>query len=186
MRSSEVKRRAAVALLLLLGCSCISTSQAVRPGGDDAVVTLNSGVSHHVELLAVTHGDLYFLHCQHVWRCPLADLSRVRVEGYNLRTAKYVALGTSGLVDAGISVAAIALNAWPLAPIPAALFLVGACISLTSGPRTGFSGPLTDSARARLALYCRYPQGLTEEQWVELLGFFHQDGFLVPGGVPKP
>jgi hypothetical protein len=180
MQNLGASRRAAVALLLLLGSACISTKQAVRPGGDDAVVTFSSGASHRVELLAVTQDDLYCLRGQRVWRYPLADLSSVHVEGYSLRRRKLIPLGFAGVADAAIGAALIGLGVWPLAVLPAALFVVGAYTSLDSEPRTGFGGPLTDSARVRLALYCRYPRGLADRQWRELMNYCRQDEFLGP------
>jgi hypothetical protein len=181
-----MSRGARAVFFLLLSCACISTNRAIRPGGDAVRIILKNGARYHAELLAVTVADLYFLSDQHVWRSPLADSTRVRVEGYNLRTWKYVTLSAIGAVDAVIGLYSADICCLPFAFVPLPFLVGGAWWALRDEPRIDFRFPLTDSRMAQLALYCRYPQGLTDAQWQELLRFYHQDTFLSPGDLPKP
>lgn len=181
-----MNRHLAVALLLLLGCTCISTNQAVRPGGDDARITLADRASLQGELLAVTQADLYFLSAQRVWRCPLTELRNVRIEGYDMKAGKYVILALFGVADATLTVFWASTGCWPMALPAIPLLAAGAWASLNSGPRSDHRFPLTESSRSQLALYCRYPRGSSDAQWQELLSFYHQDRFLQPGESSRP
>jgi len=181
-----MNRQTAVAFLLLLGCACISTNQAIRPGGDSGRIALKDRTSFQAELLALTSEDLYFVRDQQVWRAPLADVAGVRVEGYGLKTAKSVTLGVLGAADASLCVVLASGGCWQFSAFAIPLYVAGVWWSLSAGPRLRFRTPLDDYARCQLALYCRYPRSLTGEQWKELLSFYHQDGFVVPGGLPTP
>ena len=181
-----MNRQAVAVLLLLLGCACISSNQAIRPGGDEARIALKNGVRHNAELLAVTQTDIYFVSDQHVWRSPLADITSVHVEGYSLRTWKYVTLGVLGAADAALVWISFSNSTRDLAGVFSGLFVAGALWTLLDEPSVDFRPPLAEEAGAQLALYCRYPRSLADEQWQELLRFYHQDTFLSPGESPKP
>jgi hypothetical protein len=181
-----VNTRLLVALLLLLGCNCISTNHAGRPGGGDAMITLADKSHLHAELLSVTPNDLYYLSAQRVWRCPLDELRSVRVEGYDMTAGKIVTLALFGAADVGVTVLWASAGCWQLAVPAIPLLLIGTAVALSSELPVKHRYPLTEGSRTQLALYCRYPQGLTDVQWQELLSFHRQDKFLSPGAGPKP
>jgi hypothetical protein len=178
---------------VLVVCACVSPVRVSKPGGDDAVVAFRQGGAARVELLAVTDFDLFFVRDNAVTRTALADISRVRVEGYSTRTRKYTALWCIGLVstvtcvDMAIhNIAYNAVYAMHFAAVTAMLCAAGTALLLRSEPQVDFRSPFDSGALEQLALYCRYPQGLTDAQWQELLRFYHQDTFLSPGDLPKP
>jgi len=172
--------------LLLLFCACVSPVQVTKPGGDTAVVTFGDGGKARVELLAVSDSSLTFIRENRVWKSALADISRIAVEGYSLRTGKYVATGCIGVVIAAACVDVIAHYAWYFAPVFASFYAAGTYLLFKDEPRVDFRAPFDADARQRFPLYCRYPQGLTDAQWQELLRFYHQDTFLSPDGTPRP
>ncbi|MCX6842008.1 MAG: hypothetical protein NTX53_07005 [candidate division WOR-3 bacterium] len=171
---------------VLVVCACVSPVRVTKPGGDDAVVAFRQGGTARVELLAVSDSNLLFVRDNAVTRAALADISRVRVEGYSVRTNKYIALGCIGLVNTVICVDMAFHSAWHFAAVTAMLCVAGAHLLLRDEPRVDFRSPFDTGAREQLALYCRYPQGLTDEQWQELLRFYHQDAFLSSGDMPRP
>jgi hypothetical protein len=181
-----MSRQAAVALILLLGCACISTNQMVRPGGDTARITMRDRTCCKAELLALTPVDLYYLRDLRVCCAPLADIISVHIEGYSLRTWKYVTLGVVGAADAVLGVCAANMCSLPFGFVPVPFLIGGAWWALRDEPRVEFRAPLTDSAIAQLAIYCRYPRSLADAQWQELLRFYHQDTFLSFSDSPKP
>ncbi len=181
-----MNRAARLAMLLVLGCACISTNHAVKPGGDVARIALRNGTNFPAELLAVGQNDLYFLNNRRVWRTPLAEVTSVHVEGYSLKGAKYAVLGLFGAADVALSVFAFAQGGWPFGAIVLPLFAAGMYISTSSEPRVDFRPPLSLSSRGRLAAYCRYPNELTSTQWQELLTYYHQDRFDGPADMPRP
>lgn len=171
---------------ILCVCACVSPVRVTKPGGDNAVVEFRQGGMTRVELLSVTDSSLYFIRDHAVTRAALADLSHVRIEGYSIRTQKYVALGLIGLVSTVICVDMAFHSAWHFAAVTAMLWVAGTSLLLRGEPQVDFRPPLDDTVRQQLSLYCRYPQGLTDAQWQELLRFYHQGGFLSPGDLPKP
>lgn len=182
-----MKPPAALVCLLLLLCSCFSSVEVTKPGGDEAVVTLSDGDRVRVELLALTDTSLLYVRDNAVWRTGLADVCRVHVEGYSVRTNKMgAAVFISLLIGAVCIDMVLHTNYWYFAVPPAVGYAYGMPMLLGQNPKVDFSSPLDTSARQQLALYCRYPQGLTDGQWQELLHFYHQDAFLQPGDLPKP
>ena len=176
-----MSRQAVVAFILLLGCACISTNKMVRPGGDTARIAMRDRTCGRAELLAVTPADLYYLRDERVCRAPLVDIISVHIEGRSLRTRKYVTLGVIGAADAALSAYSVFTGCWPFGVVATPVFVGGAWWALRDEPRVEFRAPLTDSAMAQLALYCRYPRSLADAQWQELLRFYHQDTFLSLG-----
>ena len=57
-----------------------------------------------------------------------------------------------------------------LLPIPTFFF---------GDPKVNFSSPFNDKNLDKLKLYCRYPQGLTEKQWIEVLSYNKQENFKI-------
>jgi hypothetical protein len=173
------------AFALLLGCACITTNQAIRPGGDEATIAFRDGTRCPAELLALTQTDLYFLRNQQVWRSPLAELSGVHVNGYGLRPAKYAVFGLFGAADLALSTYSFLTGCWPFGAITIPFLAGSVFLSRATDPPVDFRVPLGDHARSQLAPYCRYPQGLSDAQWQQLLSFYHQDQFAPPNGAPE-
>jgi hypothetical protein len=171
---------------ILVVCACVSPVRVTKPGGDNAVVVFRQGGSARVELLAVTDSSLFFLRDNAVMRTALADISRVRVAGYSVATGKYVALGAISIVNAAFCVWVMSRGIWQFVAATVPLWGLGTWWLLSDEPRVDFRSPFDTGAREQLALYCRYPQGLTDEQWQELLRFYDQDAFLSSGDMPRP
>lgn len=171
---------------LLSVFACVSPVREIKPGGDDAVVTFRNGGEGLVELLALSDSSPFFIRDDQVWQSALADVSRIRVKGYSERTGKDWAAGCTDLFIAVLCLDVIAHDAWYFAVAPASGCIVGTPVLFRDEPQVDLRPPLDATARQRLALYCRYPQGLTDAQWQELLGFYHQDTFLSSGDSLKP
>ena len=177
---------------VLVVCACVNPVQVTKPVGDNAVVTFRQGNKATVELLSVTDSSLFFVHHAAVTRAALSDISQVRVqgygtnEGYSARTAKWVPLGFTSLVNAAFCVDVIFHGAWYFALAAVPFWVAGTKLIMRDVTQIDFRPPMDDSAKAQLALYCRYPQGLTDEPWQELLRHHRQDAFLAPGDLSRP
>jgi hypothetical protein len=180
--------RLATALLcaVFVVCACVIPAQVAKPSGDNAVVAFRQGDRARVELLAVTDSSLFFVYSATVSRAALTDVSQVHVAGYGARPGECVALGCVSLVNVVFCLDVIGHNAWYFALPIVPFWMAGAAWVRRDATRASFQSPMDKNAKAQLALHCRYPQGLTDAQWQELFGFYHQNDFTAPGDLPKP
>lgn len=158
-------------------CSCVTSPVEVKkPWGETATVKMTDGRELNSELLSVDDSALIFVSNGVLNEVSLSKIDNINVEGYSLKRKKtscmipmLIGYGIAG----GLSVYMLTAEhytAWPLvlsltsiAMIPITYF------AFRSGdPQVKFSPPFKESALKQLKAYCRYPQGLTEEQLAEL------------------
>ena len=171
---------------VLVVSACVSPVKVTKPGGDGAVVRFRQGGSTRVELLAVSDSNLLFVRDNAVTRAALVDISFVRVDGFGARTERRRALACFGVVNTPFCAVAACHSAWPFVAATAALTVVGAKLLGREKLRFDFRSPFDTGARGQLALHCRYPQGLNDAQWRQLLGFYGQDDFVTPVRLSGP
>lgn len=171
---------------VLVVSACVSPVKVTKPGGDGAVVRFRQGGSTRVELLAVSDSNLLFVRDNAVTRAALVDISFVRVDGFGARTERRRALACFGVVNTPFCAVAACHSAWPFVAATAVLSLVGAGLLRRDEIQFDFRFPLDAGAREQLPLYGRYPQGLTDARWQELLGFYGQDDFVTPVRLSGP
>jgi len=166
---------------VLLLCGCVSTVNVNKPQGDRAGVELRQGPLGAVELLGVDDTFLYFDQSALLCRARLADVARVNVAGYSLKTDR-AASAVLLIGYGGLMTAALAASMTVVALLPAAWTAATGYFVLTGDRdlRTDFRSPFEPQDREQLRLYCRYPQGLTQDQWRELVRQHAQIDFLDP------
>jgi hypothetical protein len=174
-------RMIAAAALALACLSCTATLNRQQPWGEKVRVTSNRNLMEYrdVELLAVNDSMIYYdekglITCQkwdQVWSVRVLAYGSQQVVRW-LCWLPTLALGIVWFADAshpgnqGEAVAAATLTAFT------------GMIMYMTGPHASFGSPPSVGDLERLRLFARYPQGLTDAQWRELLGVRGQKEFL--------
>jgi|GEM_PF-1354865 len=166
-----------LAMLLLSGC--ISSVKVMKTAGDDAVVILKKIHSYNAELITVSDSAIFYEHQGKIHYTTYADLKLVLIKGYSPNL--YPIIGFFIIPDLIAGRAFISDDEASLRQIGMmALFHAGltTAILIIQSDKDTFSPATSLKEREQLKLYCRYPQGLTDEQWKELLRIDGQEGFL--------
>lgn len=172
----------AVCLLALACVSCTATLNRREPWGEKVRVSSRGIFGQHwdVELLAVSDSMLYY-DDQGLVSCQRWDqVQAVRVLAYRSQRAlrwlcwlPTLALGVMWFTDANHP------NNHGEAAEAALLTVFTGVILYTTGPHSTFGSPPSARDLERLRLFARYPQGLTDAQWQELLRARGQEDFIV-------
>jgi hypothetical protein len=172
-----MKKTISMMLCVIIFCTCTSSVRVLKASGETAILTLNNDTQYVGELITVTDTTLFFNYLGTIFQVPFSEVKNVYVKGYSLKGQKVGATVLLMLIDGTIVVLGITSgNLWWS-------FAFGALIPLTlitfrtSDPKVDFSPSLTDNDLEQLRLYCRYPQGLAQEQWEDLLSYYQQDDF---------
>ena len=180
----NLKRIFFLLLVPLLVCSCAGTANFRRPIGDKLTVTLRQPSIHDGEALAVSDSLLYLDVDGQVCAARLSDVERVYVHGYKVGPlSRWFWGSTLFLASMGVAVAILSdseLNTvgFLMAAIDMGIG-VGAATSCTPPePDIVFLDPTDAVQLERLRFHCRYPQGLTAEQWAVLLQSRRQTHFV--------
>jgi hypothetical protein len=168
-------------LLVILAISaCIApiTTESLKPEGDQATINVKNSGNQTVELLAISDSNLYVLNKNKIHLISINDLRRIQIYGYDVETGTKIMGALPALaLETIILLVAISEEQSTWAGI-AALSMVGTtALWVAGGPKQNYTAPFSQSDIKQLQLYCRYPQGLPENRWAELLQFHHQDEF---------
>ena len=114
------------------------------------------------------------MHKEKIYNVSLDKIQFIYIEGYNRQQAKLPQTIIFGLVAiAELIVASNDAPAWYLFAIPPLILLP---ISYFTGNPDMTFEPLSDEdIRLKIILYCRFPQGLSEEQLKLLLKHYNQE-----------
>lgn len=158
----------------LLCVSCTARLQSRAPRGETAKVTfLNEEGKKQaaiVELLSVNDSLLFFRNDGGYVQMPMDKVTRINITAYNT----YKALRFVSILPTLAAGVILYANNKPenLTALPRVLVMLGfgslVTIVYFTAPHTTYRPPLTQKRLERLQLYCRYPQGLTAEQWRQL------------------
>jgi hypothetical protein len=166
---------------VLLLCSCASSVNVLKPEGETASIELYNSQAPVGEILAVSDSMLYFMYANKINVVDLSYVRKIFVHGYSISPGTKMLAAIPPLFLEGL-VMAVAFSeeapAWGYISIGAMVLTIYG-IS-TGNPKVSFSPPLKEKELKKLKLYCRYPQGLTLEQWNELLRLNGQEDFLRP------
>ena len=154
--------------------SCVSPVKVMKPEGDKAIIVVDNYREYRAELLAVNDTSLIFDNSGRLYSIGWDQVKSVSVIGYNPR---FYALPGFYIITDLIAGPAL-LQIYP--PIGVLAFVHAGCIMMSLYDQSQHSffkpGSLAKD-RERLKPYCRYPQGLTEPQWREVLTVYEQEGF---------
>ena len=151
-------------------CACASSVKVLKPTGEIVTLTLKNASGYDAELLSISDSTIYLMHQNQIGRIALLDVKKIHVvQGYEISpAAKLIAVIPSIFIE-GVIVRAAGIadeRGWQLA---AGVAMAGTALaSLTGNPRVNFSPPLKKKEVEMLRLYCRYPQGLSRDQWETL------------------
>jgi hypothetical protein len=174
-------RLIAVGLLALSCVSCTATLNRKQPWGEKLRVTSRSDPMKYrdVELLAVDDSMLYSEDHGLISSERWDQVRRVRVLAYGSQRAlrwlcwmPTLALGIYWFVDVNHP------NNRGEAAMAAAVTAFTGLIMYATAPHSTFGSPPSARDREYLRLFARYPQGLTEAQWQDLLHAHGQRDFI--------
>lgn len=167
--------------ILICSCSHISVPDPNKPEGDTASLTLEDNSSHGIELLAITDSELYARMNGTIYLVNLTSIQQLHISAYSKNAwagvGKFLlAIPTVGLeILVGNAGSETKHPEWTVLAIVAVVATISA---IGSGePKVTFKFPANQRDLADIRLYCRYPQGLNQEQWRVLLDHYGQDDF---------
>jgi len=165
---------------ILLFCSCVSMVKVRKPLGDRATLKLRNLEKHKVELLAISDSLLYVTDDKEISIAHFSDIRNVYIHGYRVHPGLKVLTAIPALLlEATVMIVALDVgqNGWGLVSVIA---MAGTIDGFATGdPKVYFSFPAKNEEIEKLKLYCRYPQGLTDEQWERMLQHFKQKEFVL-------
>jgi hypothetical protein len=165
-----------VSLLAFCCLSCTVTLNRQRPLGERVRISMRDGVPDYAEaeLLAINDSVIY---CEDQFGIACEPWNRVqsmRVLAYSSHNSlRWVAwmptlalgIGWFASTRGGESIDALLLTS------------VSGLIMYTTTPRSGFRSPPSAKSLEFFRAFARYPQGLTDSQWQELLHSRGQESF---------
>ena len=167
-----------IIFICLLFASCTSTVQNISPSGGDAWVENSYYDIVTGEILAVDDSCVYHVYEEAVYRVPLSKISKIYIRGYSQLSEKYLSvtplilMETAFIFSSGSSEWDDKVKKYTLI---SEVLTIGSL--LIGNPEVNFKPPLTDKQMEKLKLYCRYPQGLDDLQWNEVLLYYGQTEF---------
>lgn len=172
-------------VILVLFCSCaIGTVKVTKPYGETAIITLQNTEKLKGELLAISDTLLYYYMPNKLYITRIVDIKEIFILEYtNRQSLKVGALLPSLPIEGCVAAVAFDVNqpTWGLISL---LTMAVTVLSITGGnPQVDFERPIKESDMEKLRLYCRYPQGLTDKQWEELMNYIVQEGFIIIPGI---
>ncbi|GEM_PF-3531865 len=187
-----MKRSLMLALSAGLICSCAHIIP-VNPDsstGETARIVLTGNIQYTVELLAINDVELFVLLNQAVCAAPLSDVRSVSIQAYRRTGLSGLGRFLLGVPTVSLELAVIEAGiqtGYPVWSVIAVVGMAGTIYGLSTGmPPVDFEHPIVNGDRAEIGLYCRYPQGLTAEQWRQLLDHLGQEEFVELKPTPPP
>ena len=176
-------------VILVLVCSCaIGTVKVTKPYGETAIITLRNTEKLKGELLAISDTLLYYYMPNKLYITRIVDIKKIFILEYtNRRSLKMCAIIPSLAIEGCVAVVAFSVDqsCWGYISI---VTMVVTALSITGGnPQVDFELPVKENDEGndmeKLRLYCRYPQGLSDKQWEELIYYSDQEGFIIIPGI---
>jgi len=158
----------------ILFLCCGSQVNVLKPEGETVRLKLKNNLKYDGELFAVNDTALFLGSQAKLYEVPLSNVENVYVHGYSLRKKKMLG-SIAPMLFCAIPFWEGIKEAW----LPAASLEALTILSwFTGDPKVSFSPPLKNKDFEKLHLYCRYSQGLTHENWRQLLQYYGQEEFL--------
>lgn len=155
----------------------------MKPLGEDCLVKTGDYLESAGELLYADNSRVLLLRDRKLVQFKLKDVNEVYVRKFSLQKEK-----TAGFVPAIIIDLMVGIPLMRHSTGAGAIFLGHAVLSVAaiklSNPQVSFKHPFTAKKIEKLRLYARYPQGLSPEQWKQVLSFYAMDGFETGESLP--
>lgn len=172
-----MKKYLFILLCIVLILSCTSSVKFLKPHGENISIKFIDGGKLKGELLALDDDMLFCESDGLLYKIKEENVSKIYVADYSLKNKKIITMLPPMLVCGMFAIIGftgddpehkVILGIAALLPIPTFFF---------GDPKVDFSTPFEGDDLEKLKLYSRYPQGLTEEQWEQVLKYCDQDTF---------
>ena len=164
-----------IIIFFVLLFSCTSSIQVLKPTGDLAIVTLETGSELKAELLSVKDESVIVEYDNNIYKLSLSEIHKLFIQGYSLLHKKALLLGTLSILD----IYFIYDNPNSAMKVIYGLLIMGKLACILGGDlEIVFTSPIFWRDLDNIRIHCRYPQGLDTEQWNQLLQLYGQTDFL--------
>jgi hypothetical protein len=154
-----------------------SSVNILKPQGENVSFRLTDGQNITGELLTVDDSVIFNGSDGLLYKIQKGKISNIHLFDYSLQKKKMVSMIPTILVSGGLAILGFHWDSPAQRVILGASALLQIAAIFSGDPKVNFSSPFLD----KLKLYCRYPQGLTEEQWEDILRYNKQDDFkMIP------
>lgn len=170
--------------LIILFCivfifACTSSVNFLKPQGEKISIRFADGQNITGELLTI-HDSVIFTESDGLmYKIQREKISNIYVFDYSLQKEKIITLIPTILISSWLAIKGFHGDNRD----QRLLLGVSASLQIASiffgDPKVNFSHPFNDKNLDKLKLYCRYPQGLTEKQWIEVLSYNKQENFKI-------
>lgn len=160
-----------------------------RPFGDTARLEYAQSKRVDCELLAVDDSTLFVQFEKQLYRAKLTEFRKIHVKEYSAAQGKNAAMIGLVLIDGVVAFAGFESENTTLGVVYTAAAGLTLLTFLSGNPKVNFAPAEKPDQLSQLRLHCRYPEGLSRENWQALLQAAGQDDFLdlatVPGVAKK-
>lgn len=152
--------------VLPLFCACIGGSiGTLKPTGEQASVLLCDEREMEGELLCIADSSLCLMAGGQIVRLPFSSIEEISVPDFDNRETKAAAGLPMILLDILMLGSSNGNHNKSVSLLFGASALMLGYSMATRSPNSLFSRPFDAETLERLSLFCRYPAGLTGEQW---------------------
>jgi len=172
-----MKKYLSILLCIVLIFSCTSSVKVLKSHGENISIVFMDKGKYEGELLAIDDDMLFYESDGLLYKIKQENVAKIYVADYSLKNKKIATMLPTMLSSGLLAIIGfkgddpehkVVLVIAALLPIPA--FFLG-------DPKVNFSTPFESDDLKKLKLYSRYPPGLTEEQWDQVLEYNNQDSF---------
>jgi len=158
-------------IFLLICCSQVNV---LKPVGENATLEVDIDNSYRCELISVCNSNMIYSIEGILYKIPTSEIAHVYVHDYDLKKLKIQGSIPNLAMWSIPYFVERDLSVWLTSFAIQGLIVLSYFIE---DPKVHFSPPFREKDMEALRLYCRYPRGLTEEQWTLLLQHYEQDDF---------
>jgi hypothetical protein len=150
-------------------CACVGNSVGtLKPKGEQAGIALLNGVELEGELLWMADSTLYMMSHEKIIPIPFSSIGKICVRGFDTKSGKLF-LGSILIAVDVLMLGSMTESGdlgWTAAFTASIALLVYSMVK--PSPVGRFDGPFRRDQAESLRPYCRYPAGLTPDQWQKL------------------
>lgn len=163
---------------VIIFSSCKGPYRATTPTGVDAIVNFTSDSQLKGELLFMAADTVYLLSNRTLYAFNLDKVNSTRLIGVEMKNRDPILVGTgiAGGVLAGLFYED---NNWEWGTVSMGLSLWAIISGFTGNQKYIIKAPFTEESKFRIKLHCRYPQGLNNDLYNQIVSYYTEKKPLI-------